>query len=142
MLLLMGCGGAKPMPCTTSRCVNGPDAGMRDAGSVANDAGSGIGGSGSVSIKVDTAMCPDLTMTVVAPLVFALDTPSPISGSASDDAGDEVVFKWSASAGRFDNRARAQTMFTCTELGAQTLTLLAVTRGSCSEAVARAFSCM
>jgi hypothetical protein len=95
-----------------------------------------------VTIKGDAVLCPSITMTIVAPLSFDLDNPSPISGSASDDVGDVFALRWSASAGRLEDRSKAQTKFTCTELGPQTLTLLAVARDACSQAVAVAFWCM
>jgi hypothetical protein len=141
-LMTIGCGGGKPMPCTTSGGVNGADGGMRDAGRAQGHAGSSVSNPGFVTIKGDAVACPTITMTVVAPPFFNRDSPSPISGSASNDTGDEVALRWSASAGRFEDRAKAQTMFTCTEPGEQTLTLLAVTRDACSQAVAVAFSCL
>jgi hypothetical protein len=140
--LLLGCAGGKPMPCATSGGINGVDGGRRDAGHVGGQAGSGVSNPGFVTIKGDAVVCPTITITVVAPPSFDRDTPSPISGSASDDAGDAVALRWSASAGRFQDRTNAQTMFTCTEAGEQTLTLLAVARDACSQAVAVAFSCL
>jgi hypothetical protein len=141
MLLSTGCAGGKPMPCTTSGGICGAGGGTPDAGA-GGHAGSLAGKPGSVAVKVDTMVCPPVSMTLVAPHAFDLNSPSPIAGSASDDAGDEFSMRWSASAGHFENRTNARTIFTCTEPGVQTLTLLATSSESCSEALAVAFSCL
>lgn len=115
-------------------CGNLEDAGTQDGG--AADAGSGV-----VMIHIDAVVCDDITMTIVAPRAFDLGTPTQISGTASNAAGDHFSVLWSASSGHFGDRRQPQTTFTCTEAGLQTVTLLVANLAECSNAVAAAVQC-
>jgi len=119
----------------------------------AGDAGKGMDGgadggdatayaNGDVTVNLDTLLCEDITMAIVAPHSFVLGTPTPIAGSANNDAGDQFSMHWTSSAGRFEDDTAAQTTFTCTKLGVQTLTLLVGIGRSCSQALAAAFVCV
>jgi len=113
------------------------DAGAPDAGGAA-----GFGGPGVVGVRIDSRLCDNITMSIVAPRAFNLGMPTPISGAASDDSGNEFAVRWSSSSGHFQDSTKAHTTFTCTELGVQTVTLLASNPDLCSDALAVALFCV
>jgi hypothetical protein len=81
-------------------------------------------------------------MSIVAPRSFPVGMATPISGSASNAAGDHFSIYWSASAGHFQDEEKADTTFTCTDVGVQTITLLVANKDLCSDAIAQSVVCV
>jgi hypothetical protein len=132
LVLFLGCGG-------TDRIVCGNAATPTNTGT--SDGGSADGG-GHITIKADAVLCQDITMSIVAPRAFQLGVATQISGSASNPAGDKFTIYWSASSGHFKDETEADTTFTCTDLGVQTITMLVANKDLCSDAVAQSVICV
>jgi hypothetical protein len=82
---------------------------------------------GSVSVNGTTNVCPVIDGLSANPSEVKVGGTIALSGAAhdSDSGPSPLTYKWTATSGTFDNSTSANPVFTCTQVGDATITLVA-----------------
>ncbi len=82
---------------------------------------------GSVSVNGQVNVCPVIDALSANPSQVNVGSAIALSGAAhdADNGPSPVSYKWTATAGTFDDPTSANPMFKCTEVGTSTITLVA-----------------
>jgi hypothetical protein len=78
---------------------------------------------GGVRVNGKLNVCAELDKVVVAPLQTATGYALAVRSLGSDEEGDEVQYRWSATGGAFDDSSAAETIFNCGEAAEEELTI-------------------
>jgi len=78
---------------------------------------------GGVRVNGKLNICAELDKVVVAPLQTASGYALEVGSLGSDEEGDEVQYRWSATGGAFDDPSAAETIFNCGEAAEEELTI-------------------
>ncbi len=78
---------------------------------------------GGVRVNGKLNVCAELDKVVVAPLQTATGYALEVRSLGSDEEGDEVQYRWSATGGAFDDSSAAETIFNCGEAAEEELTI-------------------
>jgi hypothetical protein len=78
---------------------------------------------GGVRVDGTINFCPALGALTAIPARVQVGFPIQVGGDAVDPEGDPIVAQWTATAGEFADPNQQNTTYTCTEAGAQQLTL-------------------
>jgi hypothetical protein len=78
---------------------------------------------GGVRVNGKLNVCAELDKVVVAPLQTAAGYALDVRALGSDEEGDDVTYRWTATGGAFDDPNAAETIFTCGEAAEEELTI-------------------
>ena len=78
---------------------------------------------GGVRVNGQLNICAVLEKVVVSPLQTASGYALDVSALGSDEEGDDVEYRWTATGGEFANPDLGQTIFTCGEASEEALTI-------------------
>jgi len=78
---------------------------------------------GGVRVNGQLNICAELERAVVAPLQVASGYALSVAADASDEEGDGVAYRWTATGGAFDDAAAATTVFTCGDADEEQITI-------------------
>ncbi|HEY0467793.1 MAG TPA: hypothetical protein VGC79_26510 [Polyangiaceae bacterium] len=89
-------------------------------------------------------VCPHFEGSLVMPQRIRPNEPSVIAVGATDpDASDsQLVFAWTGTAGTFDPSDKSVTIYRCTRLGSELLTVTATDRKGCVSSLKIAVECI
>ncbi|MEI9937369.1 MAG: phosphoesterase [Pseudomonadota bacterium] len=101
---------------------------------------------GSVGINGTTNICPVIDALSANPSQVNVGSTIALSGAAhdSDSGPSPVTYKWTATSGTFDNATSANPVFTCTDVGVSTITLVASdgdTTANCNDSLTTTVTC-
>jgi len=85
-----------------------------------------------VEVDYEVNGCPDFHAFTLEPPHPGLRTPAFVAASAEDPEGDELLYVWSATSGRFTDTAQNQTIYHCARVGDEVISVLAVDVRGCS----------
>jgi hypothetical protein len=78
---------------------------------------------GGVRVNGKLNVCAELEKVVVAPLQVASGYALSVEADASDEEGDEVEYRWTATGGSFDDENAPQTVFICGDADQEQITV-------------------
>ena len=101
-------------------------------------------GSGSMDegFVVTIEECTEYSLTLVGAPSQRVGEEVPLSVHPPVAMDDEYVFTWSASEGEWASAEGAETVYTCTEPGRHTITVVAVNSASCPASAAQLVECV
>ena len=79
---------------------------------------------GGVRVDGEFNICPYITWADASPLTTSVGNNIDLFAMATDDEGDAITYMWSSGSGTIANPMAASTTYTCTEVGADTITIL------------------
>jgi hypothetical protein len=78
---------------------------------------------GGVRVNGKLNICAELDKVIVAPLQTSGGYGLAVSAEGSDEEGDPVAFRWTATGGSFDDASAADTVFNCNEARGEEITV-------------------